>query len=146
MEMRILIEKHWLLLIAGAIWTAVGILLCKLAYGWLSAFPIGSAGIFALIGAGGSLAVYRFGFSRTVAKNIRRIGAMSGKVSPLAFQTARSYVLVVFMMGLGIALRGSPIPKPYLASLYVAIGGGLFWSSFGYYAELARVSRLLTLG
>jgi hypothetical protein len=43
------------------------------------------------------------------------------------------------MISLGIFLREySPIPKPVLAILYLAIGGGLFLSSFLYYKHLAN--------
>ncbi len=40
----------------------------------------------------------------------------------------------------GVLLRHSAIPKPYLAILYAAIGGGLFLSSFVYYGQLQRMA------
>jgi hypothetical protein len=36
------------------------------------------------------------------------------------------------MIGIGVTLRHSPIPKPYLAALYLGIGGALILSSARY--------------
>ena len=85
-------------------------------------------------------AIYRFGFSKLAKKNIQRITGMAGdKICIFAFQEWSSYPLVVVMIGLGISLRNYlPIPKPYLAILYIGIGGGLFLSSLFYYKHLLR--------
>lgn len=52
----------------------------------------------------------------------------------LAFQERKSYLIIVVMMGM--ALRHSPIPKPYLAAVYLGIGGGLLLASLGYFRRL----------
>jgi len=85
-------------------------------------------------------AIYFFGFSKLAKKNIQRLTDMAGdKICIFAFQEWTSYPLVVVMIGLGISLRNFlPIPKPYLASLYIGIGGGLFLSSLYYYLYLLR--------
>ncbi len=134
------VRRRWLLLLAGGAWSAIGVLLCAFAYAWLSpvrhllAAPLAGAGV------AGSLAIYRFGFSRLALRNATRICALAEPVGILAFQEGRSYPLVGFMMGLGIALRSSPIPKPYLAVLYIGIGGGLLLSSLHYYGRVARTA------
>ncbi len=83
-------------------------------------------------------AIYYFGFSKLAKKNIHRITGMAGdKICIFAFQEWTSYPLIVVMVGLGLSLRNLlPIPKPYLAILYIGIGGGLFLSSLYYYKHL----------
>ena len=44
----------------------------------------------------------------------------------------KSYLLLGVMMALGIGLRHSPLPKPYLAVLYIGIGLALVLSSVRY--------------
>lgn len=71
-------------------------------------------------------------------KNVRRINAYQReRVCLFAFQRWTSYPLILFMVSLGLYLRiYSPIPKTYLAFLYIGLGGGLFLSSLHYYARV----------
>jgi hypothetical protein len=130
------VNKSWLLILAGLAWSGVGILLCSLAFGWL-AHEIGlipwAAGIG---GIAISLLVYRFGFIHIAQKNVARIRAVVARACLFAFMPWKSYLLMIFMMALGIFLRSSALPKPYLAVLYTSIGGGLFLSSLEYYQAL----------
>ena len=59
-----------------------------------------------------------------------------------AFQQWHSYPLVAFMIALGVFLRHSALPKPYLAILYTGLGSSLFLSSFHYYKRMMVLSRL----
>lgn len=115
-------------------------MLCNLAYGWL--LPVAFPQVLWMAFAGILLAstIYHFGFSKLAEKNIQRITDMAGdKICIFAFQEWTSYPLVAVMIGLGISLRNFlPIPKPYLAILYIGIGGGLFLSSLSYYKHLLR--------
>ena len=115
-------------------------MLCNLAYGWL--LPVGFPQVLwmTLVGVLLALAIFHFGFSKLAKKNIQRITAMAGdKICIFAFQEWTSYPLIVVMIGLGLSLRNLlPIPKPYLAILYIGIGGGLFLSSLYYYKPLLR--------
>ena len=128
------VSKKWLHLTAGVIWSSVGIYLISLALGWLrplewqSALLLGSAGVVL------ALIIYRFGFSKLAAKNRQRIKNLIGEKNGLfAFQEWTSYPLVAFMVGLGVLLRSSSLPKPYLAVMYIGIGGSLFLASLHYY-------------
>ncbi len=136
------VESHWLLLASGAMWSAVGAMLCLLAYGWLQSAPPEGAGPLGAAGALAALVVYRLGFSRLAARNVRRIAEMTGRRCLFAFQAWRGYLIIALMMALGLALRASPIPKPYLAVLYVGIGGGLLLASLRYYRYLAAALGL----
>lgn len=40
------------------------------------------------------------------------------------------------MVTLGILLRNSPIPKHFLAAVYIGISGGLVLSSSGYFIKI----------
>ena len=78
----------------------------------------------------------RFGFSRLADRNISRINRYPGRVCLFAFQEWTSYVIVVVMVSLGIMMRRSPFPKPYLGSMYTGIGGALFLASWHYHLHL----------
>ena len=136
------VSKYWLIVLAGLMWSMVGIMLCRLAYIWLAAvnwnlgLPLGLLGIIS------ALAAYRYGFSKIALKNIVRLCLLSDKCCIFAFQAWRSYLIVIFMIMLGIALRNLPIPKHFLAVIYATIGGALFLSSFHFYLHIYRVKIL----
>ncbi len=135
------VSKHWLLVLAGISWSAVGVVLCRMGYVWLRAVPIKLGVTIALCGLTGALLVHRFGFSKIAGKNIARVCRLPAKSCIFAFQAWRSYLIIVVMVALGISLRHSPIPKYLLAPVYITIGGALFLSSLGYYSGCWRVFR-----
>jgi hypothetical protein len=132
--------RHWLMGIAGVMWSAVGVLLCGLAVYWLVNAQIAWEWDVSLelIGVAAAIAVYSFGFSRIARKNIERLCSLSDRPCLFAFQAWKSYLLIGFMMALGITLRHSAVPKHYLAVVYTTIGGALFCGSFQYYGHLRR--------
>ncbi len=134
------VKKIWLQLLAGLMWSGVGIMLISLASRWLGL--VKAFQTILLVLAGASLAaIYYFGFSKMAVKNVRRIDAYAQeRVCLFAFQKWTSYPLVLFMVSLGIYLRVySPIPKPLLAILYIGIGGSLFLSSIHYYSRVVHL-------
>ncbi|MFZ0132325.1 MAG: hypothetical protein WAK95_07270 [Desulfobacterales bacterium] len=133
------VPKYALMAMAGLLWTTVGLGLCRLGYKWVSLLP-GTRSLPIGI-AGGVLAVmtYRTSFSAVAAKNIERLCRLPDRGCLFAFQAWRSYLIIVFMIGLGVVLRHSPVPKALLAVLYFAIGGALIMGSFRYYALLWRI-------
>lgn len=132
------VNKIWLIVLAGLMWSGVGILLNRFASQWLGLVEIKIQFFIMFLGVILAVLIYRFGFSKVARKNICRINNyLSEKVCLFAFQQWSSYPLVVFMIGLGVVLRVySPIPKPWLAVLYIGIGGALFLSSFHYHIVL----------
>lgn len=130
------VSKIWLYVLSGMMWSGVGLTLCSLAFRWLIDLHSFYALWFGLIGLASALVVYRFGFLGIAQKNINRLHTFLEKVSPFAFMPAKSYLMVVFMMALGIALRTSPIPRVYLSVLYTTIGAALFFSSLHYYPHV----------
>jgi hypothetical protein len=135
------VDKIWLHLFAGVMWSGVGIMLVSLAARWVGLVLFTQEVLLILAGIILAMGIYYFGFSKFALKNVRRISAYPNeRVCLFAFQKWTSYPLVLFMISLGIYLRlYSPIPKPYLAILYIGIGGGLFLSSLHYYARVVRL-------
>jgi hypothetical protein len=132
------VRKFCLYFTAALVWSGVGIYLALLAIRWLMGVNPGTAVIFAgtgLLLAGG---IYAVMFKRFADQNIARIQALKGeKICIFAFQRWSSYPLVVIMMSMGIYLRVySPVPKPYLAILYLGIGSSLLFASLRYYRYL----------
>lgn len=132
------LPKKWLLILAGVMWSGVGILLLSLAFNWL-AHPFATTSFWlGLLGVTISLAVNRWMFSGLAGKNIQRILAYQDKACVFSFQAWKSYLIIVVMMSGGILLRHSAFPKPYLAVVYAAIGGGLFQASLAYYLRFSQ--------
>ena len=117
-------------------WVAVGAMLDTLAVGWLRAIETDRALIFFGTGVASALVIAHFGFLRVVDKNLGRISLMEGKRCVFSFMSWKSYLLVLVMISLGITLRHSPIPKPYLAILYIGIGSALALSSLRYFRRM----------
>ncbi len=131
------VTRTVLRLLAGIIWTVVGLVLCAMAVYWLVNihnhwFELLAAGIIA------GVVVYRFGFLRLVQKNKARIHAQTetkDKICLFAFQSWRSYIIIIVMMALGAFLRHLPISREYLVPVYLTIGIGLFLASLHYYSS-----------
>ena len=133
--------KAVLHLMAGLMWSGVGIMLGRLAVGWLWLLPWLGRWPYLLAGitAAGVIQIF---FSRLAAKNISRVERLDAKPCLFAFQAWTSYPLVLFMISLGLFLRNSPLPKPLLAVLYIGIGGGLFLSSLNYYFYVFKLPQI----
>lgn len=137
-KMRPAVGKSTLLFLAAFMWIGVGSMLLVLAYGWLHNASGQGAFMPAALGVAAALVIHHFGFLKIVDKNLARILPMEGKRCLFAFMTWKSYLNVVAMIALGIVLRHSAIPKPYLAVLYIGIGLALVLSSVRYLRILLR--------
>jgi len=127
------VERHILLAMAGGMWLGVGILLLTFSYTWLRPLPVKWAVLLGAVGVAAALIISRFGFLRIVDKNVRRILPMEGKRCAFAFMSWKSYLLVAVMIAIGITIRHSSFPKPYLSILYTGIGLALMLSSIRYW-------------
>jgi len=138
-KMKPLVSRHWLFALAGVMWTGVGVMLMWRAWIWLSAMdPAWAIGI-ALAGAAIAFAFYHFMFTKTVAKNIQRLCDLPDPVGILAFNSPKGYILIVFMIALGITLRHSPLDRRILALVYAGMGGALFLASLHFYSQFFKV-------
>ena len=136
------VPKNWLIAIAGVVWSAVGVMLCTLAWGWLillgeiEKVSAATAGLLLALGT------YRYLFTPIALKNIARIGQYAAKGCIFAFQAWRSYLIILAMIALGSVVRHSPLPRSYLIVVYLAMGGGLLIASRHYYRYLWQACRL----
>jgi hypothetical protein len=136
------VDREVLYLLSGMLWSLVGIMLCMIAIPWISPLPAWQA---VLIGIGGMCAaalIAVFGFSRVARKNIARISSYGERVCLFAFQSSKSYLNIVVMIGMGWLLRHSSLPKIALAPLYFGLGGALFASSALYFIQYRAVRRI----
>lgn len=136
-----IVAREWLFLLAGLMWTAVGIMLLWRAVGWLTAMEMAWMIGVGLLGLVLGILAYLFGFIHIVRKNIDRLCGLPERVGVFAFNSGKGYVTIIFMVGLGVTLRHSPLPREVLALLYATMGGALLLASLHFYARLWQVTR-----
>ncbi len=130
------VDKKILILLAGLMWCGVGVMLIRYAVLWLSAFSIKEQVFYYLIGFTAAMPIHFLGFIRIARKNLRRLMPMEVKKCVFSFMTWKSYLIVLFMVSLGITLRHSSLPKQYLSIVYNGIGLALFLSGTRYLKAL----------
>ncbi|MFC2087548.1 hypothetical protein ACFLSA_05270 [Bacteroidota bacterium] len=129
------VPKKGLLVIAGAMWCCVGIILALMAVHWLYIFE-GNPWFYTVPGFIAALIIHHFGFLKIVDKNLGRISRLSGRPCIFSFISWKSYLIIIIMVTMGITLRHSPLPKQYLSVIYLGIGLALFLSSIRYFRNL----------
>lgn len=131
-------KKFWLQLLAGLMWSGVGVMLVRFAWRWLTEVELSTEVLLLIAGLALATAIYVWGFSKLAKKNISRIEDIpEQKPCLFAFQAWTSYPLVAVMIAMGIYLRVySSFSHQLLAIAYLGLGGGLFGSSLHYYAHL----------
>lgn len=73
-------------------------------------------------------------FRRILDRYCNRIAALPEKVTIWQTFPVRGWILIVFMMGLGIALKFIPvIPSSFTASFYSGLGPMLIFSAFRFF-------------
>jgi hypothetical protein len=127
------VDKRFLIALSGIIWSIVGIGLCILAINWLSQQTVRNPLWFASAGIILSLLIHHFVFLKLVDRNIKRILSRQGKVCIFGFQPWKSYFIILIMVGMGMILRRSALPKSYLAIIYIGFGGAMLLSSIRYH-------------
>ncbi|MEI6048292.1 MAG: hypothetical protein WCS03_05295 [Bacteroidota bacterium] len=127
-----LADKRILVLLAGLMWCGVGIMLISFAVKWLSSYDGREVGLFYVAGFLAAMPIHHFGFLKIADKNLKRLLPLTEKRCLFSFMTWRSYIIVLVMVSMGIALRHSSIPKRYFSILYNGIGLALFLSGIRY--------------
>ncbi len=116
-------------------WSGVGIMLITLATEWLVAYP-GKPWLYIIAGFIVAMIFHHFIFLRIVNKNLIRLKGLPDRPCAFSFISWKSYLVIIFMVSLGITLRHSSLPKQDLAIMYTGIGGGLLLSSIRYFRKL----------
>jgi hypothetical protein len=127
------VDKRILVLLAGTMWCGVGIMLIRFAVTWLSSPGISGTGIYYAAGFLIAMPIHHFGFLKIADKNLNRLLPLTEKKCLFSFMTWKSYLIVLIMVSMGIALRHSALPKRYLSILYNGIGLALFLSGIRYF-------------
>ncbi len=125
-------EKWVLVFLAGLMWCGVGVMLVSFAITWLSPFGMKSAWVYYASGFLAAMPIHHFGFLRIADKNLKRLLPLTERKCVFSFMTWKSYIIVLIMVSMGIALRHSSVPKRYLSILYNGIGLALFLSGIRY--------------
>jgi len=110
-------------------WTVAGSILCTRAIIWLDVFPAGVAATMESVSAGLAVGAYLLLFARLVRRNIDRIAGLPERACLFAFTPWRGYLMIGLMVGVGVTLRSSTIPRVYLSIPYAAMGGTLLIGS-----------------
>ena len=124
---------------AGLMWCGVGVMLIRYAISWLSLCNGKEQIFFYSAGFLAAMPIHHFGFLKLADKNINRLLPSTEKQSLFSFITPKSYLIIIVMVSMGIALRHSPIPKKYLSLLYNGIGLALFLSGIRYFRVLFQL-------
>ena len=133
------VNRIWLILISGLMWSVVGIFLNILAFNWFKSLNNKQLIISIIVGISDGLIIAKFGFGNLADKNINRILSYPKEACVFAFQEWKSYILIAIMMSMGIYMRTSGlIPTYILAPMYIGIGTALFLASFKYYRNLNK--------
>ncbi len=114
------------LLLAATLWSLIGGVLMFRGASWLVAVERLWVIVPALIA--GTLKSL-FILDNTARKGVHRILEMADGTCLGAVYSIRTWLLVLVMIGSGMVLRQSALPRELLGGLYVAIGWALFYSS-----------------
>ena len=126
------------LVIAGGVWTAVGVMLLAWAASWLLSVPVTRAIALGSLGVVVGALAWRALFSRLASGNIARILGRPARACVFGFTSPKGWLITASMIVLGATLRHSDLPKSLLAVPYAAIGIALFLASLNYYRHLIR--------
>lgn len=121
------VKKRHLLLVNAVVWGAPGIkILVTGIQSYIALWPAKSV-VWLALGTVVVLAGFLWMFSRIVKRYSNRILAFPEKrKSILAFLPVRGWILVIFMMCLGISLKFIPgVPTEFIASFYPGLGTAL---------------------
>lgn len=125
-------------LVAGLVWSGVGVMLLAWAVSWLADATPAVAFAAGACGTALAIASWRVLFRGLAVRNLERLAAAAPRACVFGFQAPTSYAVTLAMIALGITLRHSTLPRPDLAVVYLAIGGALFLASITYHASVAR--------
>lgn len=115
---------------APLLWTVVGSFLMYRGWGWIGPGKARWLVLLALaLGTLKSLLV----LDRTARRGVERIARLRDGTCLGAVYSWKTWLLVVLMMGSGMALRHFYTPGPVIGTLYLAVGWALLLSSrFGW--------------
>lgn len=126
------VKAKYLLLIAAAVWFIAGVNILRLG---ILAIAEGTTPLYVLlIGIPVVFFLFHLMFSKLVGKHADRIrGYGEEKMHVLKFFDIKGYIVMIIMMGGGIALRAFGIvPTWFVAFFYTGLGAALALAGIGF--------------
>lgn len=128
-------NRKYLYFVAAVIWGIPGIIITLKGISAYRMQPSDNLWWLLMITAS-VLSMFYMMFRRIVGRYCDRIASLPDKVKIWQTFPARGWILLVFMMGLGIALKHIPqVPSAFTASFYSGLGPMLLLSSIRFVAE-----------
>ncbi|MBR1927644.1 MAG: hypothetical protein IJ840_07875 [Bacteroidales bacterium] len=122
-------NKKYLYMIAAVIWGIPGVIITVKGIGAYSAMNPSKLWWLLIITLCVLLGFF-FMFRRIADKYSARIASLPGKASFWQTFPLRGWILIAFMMCLGMALKFMGVPPEFTASFYSGLGPMLLWSSY----------------
>lgn len=132
------VRSKYLLLIAAAVWLFAGSQVLRMG---IEAIIAGQAPLWALlVGIPATFLVFHFMFTKLVGKHSARIRSYGEeKMHVLRFFDVKGYIIMVVMMGGGIALRSLHlVPGWFIAFFYTGVGAALTLAGVGFIVHYVR--------
>lgn len=128
------VPKRYLLLVAALVWTTAAFVLLSKAFVFMDLHEVYLI-IYLIISVIGGLLFYYFLFSKIATKHINRLtGFMGERYCVFSFFNAKSYLLMILMISMGILLRKSNlVAVGHLSFLYLMMGIPLLLSAIRFY-------------
>lgn len=128
-----LVSKRLHYVVAGLVWGVPGVMITAKGIGAYCALPRAELW-WLLLQTMGVLVAFGFMFRHIVGRYIAHISALPDRASPLRTFPLRGWLIIVFMMGLGIVLKHIPaIPQAFTAAFYSGLGPMLLLSAFRFF-------------
>ena len=138
---RLTLPRAWILGISALLWLIPAFVLLRFVLAWTEhleqdVYLLSSAGTLVVTALG-----YFVWFKRIVLRNINRIRSLPDRSMIWQVASPASYGIMVVMIGMGLALRSSDLPRLYLAGPYALMGGCLLLGSIHTASTLFREIR-----
>lgn len=130
-----MVHKKWLIITNALVWAAAGINIARI--GITAAIEDGTCvWLWSIV----VFILFSLMFLRVIGKNAQRINAMEHPKAPLyKFLTVKGYLIIAFMMTLGIVLRHlSSIPTSFFAYFYTGLGLALCLAGISSFWKIKR--------
>ncbi len=121
------LHSKQLILATGLLWVVASYMLLSRAYIWARELESIYLWLGVVMGLVFGFIKSKFIFIKLTQKNITRINSFNSKVSLWEFHLNKDKLLIVLMIGIGVVLRHSFIPKWVLMPIYLGIGLAMFY-------------------
>lgn len=125
--------RRGLILLAAVVWCVAGFNVVRMGLQTWGALPSPHHPLL-FVGAVATFVPFAAMFLKLTAKNVRRIAAFPERKNPFwQFMSPRSYLIMAFMIALGVVLRNfTATPRTFIAAFYVGLGSALFVAGMAY--------------